>query len=595
MKKHYKLQLTVLKHCSLSLTMPSVETNPKSKETPTRFSRRARGIDPVSDLSPSPTTNLKREFKMLSAKGGTGGRTDARHSDWQYFPRSPAKKMKFSSFLTCETREEINNGLFQSITVNDEDDTIIEDTIAQTNDDGDTDIEGTYRLMNWKKMQTGIASNLICKCQANNQVKEFIKYITNNNTSLSIDSISRMAEEWESKKARDIKNEHSIILSDKKGIGIAPLTTITCLKCTSEFPIEPVTTKFAGKNYKGNWSKIQHCGWYEENVKVVLATLACGMGPVDAGDFLSFLDIPKMNSFSKQQFTRIENLVGKHIRDIAEQSMKDMLEEEINMTVEAKWLDYEIFKKDKSSKVGLTVSYDMGWSKRSSGNRYDSLSGHCFFVGSKTRKIVKGLVTSKKCKTCSLAEAKNESPRTHECPRNYEGSSKAMEADGALTLLKDLFRSTDKKVFLEYICADDDSSMRSLLRHETPTSKKGRLPDDIPEPAWLADPTHRIKVASKAIFVLAALPKKQSTCTLIDAIRFKRYYGYMLKVNRGKTLEEICEAANAVVEHLFDNHKYCDSKWCKALREKTYIPGENMICSPADTGSAEPPSLPTYY
>ena len=59
-----------------------------------------------------------------------------------------------------------------------------------------------------------------------------------------------------------------------------------------------------------------HCGWYEENVKVVLATLACGMDPVDTGDFLSFLDIPRMNAFSKQQFTCIENLVGKHIIEI---------------------------------------------------------------------------------------------------------------------------------------------------------------------------------------------------------------------------------------------------------------------------------------
>ena len=40
----------------------------------------------------------------------------------------------------------------------------------------------------------------------------------------------------------------------------------------------------------------------------------------------------------------------------------------------------------------------------------------------------------------------------------------------------------------------------------------------------------------------------------------------MLKTNCHKTLEEICEAAKAVLEHLFDNHHYCDESWCHAKR-----------------------------
>ena len=31
--------------------------------------------------------------------------------------------------------------------------------------------------------------------------------------------------------------------------------------------------------------------------------------------------------------------------------------------------------------VGITVSYDMAWQKRSSGQKYDSPSGHAFIVG----------------------------------------------------------------------------------------------------------------------------------------------------------------------------------------------------------------------
>ena len=38
--------------------------------------------------------------------------------------------------------------------------------------------------------------------------------------------------------------------------------------------------------------------------------------------------------------------------------------------------------------IPLTVSYDMGWSKRSTGRVYDSLSGHGFLVGCHTGKII---------------------------------------------------------------------------------------------------------------------------------------------------------------------------------------------------------------
>ena len=37
----------------------------------------------------------------------------------------------------------------------------------------------------------------------------------------------------------------------------------------------------------------------------------------------------------------------------------------------------------------------------------------------------------------------------------------------------------------------------------------------------------------------------------------------MIKIQRGSDLETVKTAAKAVLEHLFDNHEYCDVKWCK--------------------------------
>ena len=81
--------------------------------------------------------------------------------------------------------------------------------------------------------------------------------------------------------------------------------------------------------------------------------------------------------------------------------------------------------------VGLRVAYDMGWQKKSSGRRYDSLSGHCFLFGLETKKIIGMKIFSKVCSICDNKKRKGPPPQ-HECPKNWEGSSGAMEPQGTL-------------------------------------------------------------------------------------------------------------------------------------------------------------------
>ena len=89
----------------------------------------------------------------------------------------------------------------------------------------------------------------------------------------------------------------------------------------------------------------------------------------------------------------------------------------------------------------------------------------------------------------------------------------------------------------------------------------------MPVPDWLADPSHRTKVVAKPIYFLASLSKNISSCTKVDAIRFKKYFGYMIKTNRGSSISQIMTASKTVVKHLFDNHEFCDVTWCKPLKE----------------------------
>ena len=245
--------------------------------------------------------------------------------------------------------------------------------------------------------------------------------------------------------------------------------------------------------------------------------------------------------------------------------MEEALEEEIKLTLESK----EKYKawKERNSPVSMTVSFDMGWNKRSSGNRYDSISGHAFFIGCLSKKIVAAIVSSKIYTQCTVAESNGEEPPSHVCPRNYDGSSKGMESDAALHLYKRLLIGTNKKVALKAIVADGDSSMRALLRHPD-NNPKGKLPLEMPEPEWLTDPSHRTKAVAKPLYALASLPKTQSTFTNVDAMRLKRYFGYMIKSNPMNELSEIVTVSKAVVENLFNDHIHCDEKGYRPKKER---------------------------
>ena len=60
---------------------------------------------------------------------------------------------------------------------------------------------------------------------------------------------------------------------------------------------------------------------------------------------------------------------------------------------------------------------------------------------------------------------------------------------------------------IDVISSDDDSTMRDVIKHpQKGTSgqvlkpSKGKLEEEIPEPSFLADPSHHVKVVAEHIF-----------------------------------------------------------------------------------------------
>ena len=154
----------------------------------------------------------------------------------------------------------------------------------------------------------------------------------------------------------------------------------------------------------------------------------------------------------------------------------------------------------------LSQSRSIWDGKKGTGRTYDSNSGHAYFIGCKSGRVIKMLVYSKKCTVCDVSIAMGEEPMQHDdCPRNYHtGSSKAMEASAAFEMVVELH---DQGIGVEFVVSDDDSTMRANLHH-IGTHKNGKLPILAHQPKFLCDPSHRIKVTVKDIFALALMSKK---------------------------------------------------------------------------------------
>ena len=164
-----------------------------------------------------------------------------------------------------------------------------------------------------------------------------------------------------------------------ENIGIEPSVKLRCRKCKKTNEMEYERSRFYGLNYRGNHHLAENCSWYSSNWRLVLATLGTVLGPSDVPSLSSFLGLPHLQSFSKCQFFRIEPLMWKFLKVI----------------------DKNLYT-DHNNILELTVGYDMGWSKRSSGKRYNSLSGHAFLTGCHSTKILGAQITSKKCSALFL-------------------------------------------------------------------------------------------------------------------------------------------------------------------------------------------------
>lgn len=103
----------------------------------------------------------------------------------------------------------------------------------------------------------------------------------------------------------------------------------------------------------------------------------------------------------------------------------------------------------------------MGWTTRGTGRIYDSLSGTAALIGYFSKKVISYVTLNRKCKKCDLGQ----SPSTHDCRLNFEGSAKAMEPHAAVKLVNENKILKKCNIEVGVVIADNDSSSISAIRN----------------------------------------------------------------------------------------------------------------------------------
>ena len=111
-----------------------------------------------------------------------------------------------------------------------------------------------------------------------------------------------------------------------------------------------------------------------------------------------------------------------------------------------------------------------------------------------------------------------------------------MEASDILKMVEDAFYN--QFFIVDVIVSDDDSTMQAVLKHpligvrgQVLKTSKVKIDEETPEPSFLADPSHRVKVVAKHIFSIAnKRSAQQFGCTKAVALQLKKDWGYMIKI-----------------------------------------------------------------
>ena len=133
--------------------------------------------------------------------------------------------------------------------------------------------------------------------------------------------------------------------------------------------------------------------------------------------------------FEEKIFTKIEAYAGmtEHlVRYLAiEEALRDEIEDALEHNIQSyvDWCDLSDKEKDKN-KVKRTVTYDMGWQKRSSGKRYDSSSENTFIIGGRIKGIIGMVIYYKAYRKCDASKREDKNKKSMSAQKTLREAQK---------------------------------------------------------------------------------------------------------------------------------------------------------------------------
>lgn len=199
------------------------------------------------------------------------------------------------------------------------------------------------------------------------------------------------------------------------------------------------------------------------------------------------------------------------------------------------------------------VCYDMGWNKRSTGNRYDSISGHGIMFGALSKKVLSYRAVSKICSFCDKIKSKKGEKAKNSSTWVCKKSPRIIQKYGIRCYSLHAQRKFYSKGFyIHCVYADDDTTMKKVLRHnynqlvkegviakaDKPKKSSCKLDFAIPEKSFVTDFNHQVKLVGRALYELAKAKLADSTVNKDTAKRRKLYWSQMLNQIKHLSVEE---------------------------------------------------------
>jgi len=156
---------------------------------------------------------------------------------------------------------------------------------------------------------------------------------------------------------------------------------------------------------------------YATNVGAVHGQIATGGGTSHLEEQLACTSVP---SLSKKSFTHLECTLGTLFEAVVSKQLLYAGKEERQLATLNGCYHNGV--------PVITVVVDEGWSKRSLKHSYNAKCGVGVLFGAATKKLLFIGVRNKYCSVCAVSEHQGSLPQSHQCFKNWSGSSCAMEA-----------------------------------------------------------------------------------------------------------------------------------------------------------------------